>query len=94
MREASWKNLWAMKATFRGFDMAYGLRINMWKSKLYGIGTDNHFLQEASQFMECNMDKIPFNFLGVKVDFWKPVVSVIKSKLSSWKGVFLSVGGR
>lgn len=98
---AKWKIFKAMKAIFRRFEMAYRLRINMWKRKLYGIGIKDRFLQEASQFMEFKVDNIPLKFLGVtvggnpgRVDIWKLVVPVIKLKLSSWKGRFLSMDGR
>lgn len=42
--EASWSNLWASKSILKGFEMIPGLRINMWKSKIYGIGVREHFL--------------------------------------------------
>lgn len=46
--EGSWSNLWALKAILRGFERVSGLRINMWKSKIYGVGIDQYFLQAAS----------------------------------------------
>lgn len=45
--DGSWSNLWAINSILRGFEMAYGLRINMNKSKLYGIGLSPHFMLAA-----------------------------------------------
>lgn len=28
------------------------------------------------------------------MSFWNPVMNAMKSKLSSWKSIFLSIGGR
>lgn len=79
--EGSWINYWATKVLLCGFEMVSGLRVNIWKSKLYGIGVDDFFLQAASQFLCCKLDSVPFKFLGVivggnprKVGFWKPIL--------------------
>ncbi|XP_058765470.1 uncharacterized mitochondrial protein AtMg00310-like [Vicia villosa] len=73
----------------------------MWKSKLYAIGTDHHFMQAASQFLTCKLDKIPFKFLGLVVGdnprrtkFWTPILANLKARLSPWIGRLLSIGGR
>lgn len=42
--EGLWFNLWAIKSIIRGFEMVYGLRINTWKSNLYGVGIEEHFM--------------------------------------------------
>lgn len=72
----------------------------MYKSKLYRIGVDNHFLQAASQFIACKVDAIPFKFLGIKVkgnhmrgDFWNPMTPISRARLSSWKGRFVDQFG-
>lgn len=73
----------------------------MWKSKLYGCDVYDQFLQAAASFMSCRIDRIPFIFMGlivggnhISIIFWKPVVDIMKSKLSDWKGRLLSIGGR
>ena len=47
------------------------------------------------------MEKVPFLYLGLHIGnqprhlkFWEPVLSRFKSRLSGWKGHFLSLGGR
>lgn len=40
--------LWALKALFRGFEMVSGLKINMTKNKLFGIGMAAYDLEVSS----------------------------------------------
>lgn len=96
--EGSWQNLWTIEPILRGFEMVSGLRINLCKSKTYGIGVNDHFKQ-ASQFLLCCIYKIPFKFLGIHVDSnprrcdcLRPVVEGIRRKISTWRGRFLSTG--
>jgi hypothetical protein len=35
--EPTIKNLWTLKAIFRGFEMVFGLKVNFWKSSLMGV---------------------------------------------------------
>lgn len=81
--------------------MITGLRINMWKSKLYAVGIDNYFMHVANQFLTCKLDKIPLKFLGIvvggnprRIKFWNPILAKLKAKLSPWFGKLLSIGGR
>ncbi|CAK8562999.1 unnamed protein product [Lathyrus sativus] len=55
----------------------------------------------ASQFLACKSILLPFKFLGLSVGgnhrqlaFWRPIISYIRKRLSSWKGRLLSIGGR
>lgn len=93
MGESSWDNVWALIANLRAFEMLSGLRINTWRSKLYGYGVDDYFLGVTASFMSCRIYKIPFTFLGIYVggnhkliNFWKTVVNIVKAKLSTWNG--------
>ncbi|MCH92408.1 cytochrome P450 [Trifolium medium] len=40
-----------------------GLKVNFFKSKLYGINLEEHFMAAASAFLHCGVDFIPFRFL-------------------------------
>lgn len=57
-----------IKALLRGIGMVSGLSINMVKSKLYGVGIREKFMQDASLFLSCKRDKVPFKLLGIYVD--------------------------
>lgn len=82
------------------FGMVSGSRVNMWKSKLYVIGIDDYFLHDASQFLCCKLDTIPFKFFGIsvggnprRVNFWNLILVSVREKLSPWIGRLLSIGG-
>ncbi|XP_058774309.1 uncharacterized protein LOC131648579 [Vicia villosa] len=99
--EGSWRNLWAIKSILRGFEMIFGLKVNMGKSNLYGIGLEKSFILAASQFLMCKIGKFPFKFLGVmvggnhrRISFWNPILAAMKAKLSPRIGRFLSIGER
>ncbi|CAI8613253.1 unnamed protein product [Vicia faba] len=81
--------------------MVSGLKVNFFKSKLYGINISGEFMLAASQFLFCCIDQIPFKFLGIQVGInprrccaWKSVVEGLKKRMSGWKARSLSIGGR
>ena len=85
----------------RCFYLISGLKINIQKSKLFGIGVDCMELENMSRVVGCGVSKIPFNYLDLpvgcnmaKIDAWKWVVDKFIYKLSNWKVRTLSVGGR
>lgn len=47
--------------------MTSGLRINLNKSKLYGIYSASYCMEASSTFLGCKIDKLPFKFLGFLV---------------------------
>ncbi|XP_058721855.1 uncharacterized protein LOC131593384 [Vicia villosa] len=99
--DGSWKHLWAIKAVLRGFEMVSGLGINFNKSKLIGVNINSRFLDVATSFLSCKREDKEFSFLGIligsnprRAKFWSPLVDNIRRRLSSWKGKWLSFGGR
>ncbi|GKU96320.1 hypothetical protein SLEP1_g9570 [Rubroshorea leprosula] len=55
----------------------------------------------AASALNCKAGKTPFIYLGLPVggnphrhSFWKPVIEKFRSKLASWKGKLLLIGGR
>lgn len=98
---ASWENLWSMKAIFRCFELIFGLKANFQKSSIFGLNVDHCFLMAAADFLHCRIDSLPFVYLGLPVganprraETWRPIIDKVKRRLSSWKGKFLSFGGR
>jgi hypothetical protein len=65
--ETSVDNLLAIKAVLRGFEMASGLKVNFWKSCLFGVNVSNDFLTMASDFLNCRLGHLPFKYLGLPV---------------------------
>jgi hypothetical protein len=78
-----------------------GLKVNFHKSELVGVNVNRSWLLEAAGMLNCRVTSLPILYLGLPVggdfrrlNFWEPVISHIKARLSSWKSKFLSFGGR
>ncbi|GKE78397.1 RNA-directed DNA polymerase, eukaryota, partial [Tanacetum coccineum] len=83
------------------FHMASGLKINLHKSKLTGIGVSKEDVDLAASTVGCSTFSPPFHYLGVKVGAtmsrlksWKEITTKVSSHLSKWKLKTLSIGGR
>jgi hypothetical protein len=99
--EGTWDNLWTIKTVLRSFELVSGLKVNFFKSKLYGVNLEDNFLQASLAFLHCGVDSIPFKFLGIPVGAnprrkttWLPILASMKQRLCTWKGRQLSIGGR
>jgi len=99
--EDSWCNVVIMKSILRGFEIASGLKINFHKSRLAGVNVQSNKLLCYSKFLNCNLMGTPFKYLGLEVggnprkkSFWDHVLSKLKTRLSVWKGRFLSLARR
>ncbi|XP_058767957.1 uncharacterized protein LOC131641677 [Vicia villosa] len=99
--EGDTANLWSMKATFRGFEFMWGLRITFNKRYLYEINVGDWFLEAASTFLTCRVCRFSFKFLGVKVggnprnlSMWKDLISFLRRRLAEWRGKNLNIAGR
>lgn len=78
-----------------------GLGVNLWNSNLYAINIKRNFTEATSTFLSCKVADIPFNFLGIKlgsnprrIDSWGFIVDTVKRRLTSWRSIQLSLGGR
>nr|KAJ0191956.1 hypothetical protein LSAT_V11C800414360 [Lactuca sativa] len=85
----------------RCFELSSGLKINMEKCKLYGLGVQNCELELVARTFNCTIDSFPFTYLGLpvgasmaRVTHWKPIIERFQAKLSRWKASTLSFGGR
>jgi hypothetical protein len=99
--EGNWDNLWTIKTILRSFEMVSGLKVNFFISKLYGINIEENFLRASSSFLHCDVESIPFRFLGIPVGAnprrratWIPIIESMRNRLNTWKGRNLSIGGR
>ncbi|XP_058726636.1 uncharacterized protein LOC131597999 [Vicia villosa] len=80
-------NIWWMKSILRGFEMMSGLRINFHKSKIYGVHVGDWIMEAASNFLACDIDYLPFKYLGIKIgdsprklNMWKDLIKHLKDK--------------
>nr|GEZ83543.1 RNA-directed DNA polymerase, eukaryota [Tanacetum cinerariifolium] len=81
--------------------LASGLKINLHKSKLMGIGINKEEIDLAASIVGCSTFSAPFKYLEVQVgasmsrlNSWNEVETKISSRLSRWKLKTLSIGGR
>ncbi|GJR86918.1 RNA-directed DNA polymerase, eukaryota, reverse transcriptase zinc-binding domain protein [Tanacetum coccineum] len=98
-----WKdsNIHILLNVLKCFFLASGLKINLQKSKLMGLGVSSNVVNSAANLMGCSILQLPFNYLGVKVGCnmsyigsWDDVISKVSTRLSKWKIKSLSIGGR
>ncbi|KAJ0754284.1 putative RNA-directed DNA polymerase [Helianthus annuus] len=85
----------------RCFHLCSGLKINLSKSKLFGVGVQPREVEEMGEMIGCGVDSFPCKFLGLNVGAnmnryanWRPVFEVFEKRLSLWKASLLSIGGR
>ncbi|GKC61705.1 RNA-directed DNA polymerase, eukaryota, partial [Tanacetum coccineum] len=93
-------NLSTIVNVLKWFHLASGLKINLHKSKLMGIGISHDVVVSAAKSIGCPIFHNPFNYLGVKVggimsrlSSWDDVVTKLSARLSKWKHKSLSIGG-
>ena len=98
--DGSESSVWCLKAILRSFELVSGLKINFAKSNVIGLNIDDFMLNGISSFLACNVDELPFKFLGVPVGgnprregIWKDVIDSVKARLSQWRSLKLSMGG-
>ncbi|KAJ0878597.1 putative RNA-directed DNA polymerase [Helianthus annuus] len=85
----------------RCFHVCSGLKINLNKSSIFGIGVSTEDIIETASWIGCRVDSIPFKYLGLtvganmnRINNWRPVYDIFEKRLSLWKAALLSIGGR
>lgn len=83
------------------FYLVSGLKLNLHKSNLYGIGLPFHRVEDMTGITGCSPACIPFSYLGLPVWAnmnrgvnWNPVTQRFQKRLANWKVNLLSMGGR
>ncbi|GKU98552.1 hypothetical protein SLEP1_g11544 [Rubroshorea leprosula] len=99
--KATKENVWELKGILRAYELVSGLKINFNKSQLVGIGVEDAWLNKMSWVLSCKIGVLPIKYLGITVGgsskrtaFWKPLIEIFERKLASWRGRYLSLGGR
>ncbi|KAJ9553481.1 hypothetical protein OSB04_017526 [Centaurea solstitialis] len=97
-RTSNLKNLLKILECFQRMS---GLKINVSKSKNFGVGVPDEEVSSWATSVGCKYGKLPFSYLGLpvgnsmrKIDHWKEAIGKIKKRLNSWKARFVSFGGR
>ncbi|GJT92047.1 hypothetical protein Tco_1080892 [Tanacetum coccineum] len=83
------------------FYLVSGLRLNLSKSNLHGIGVTSHEVSRLANITGCAAARIPFRYLGLpvgsnmgRIQNWNEMIQRVKHRLSKWKVNLLSIGGR
>nr|GEV20640.1 RNA-directed DNA polymerase, eukaryota [Tanacetum cinerariifolium] len=93
-------NLSTIVNVLEWFHLALGLKINLYKSKIMGIGIPHDVVALAARSTGCSTLHTPFKYLKVKLggimsrlSSEDDVVAKLSSRLSKWKLKPLSIGG-
>lgn len=99
--EWSESNFLNLNRILRCFFIASGLKVNLSKSKVFGVGVEHEELSRLAGILNCEPAAFPSTFLGLPIGAnmslcrnWKTVIDKFQSKLSKWKSSMLSFGGR
>ncbi|GJT60613.1 putative RNA-directed DNA polymerase, eukaryota, reverse transcriptase zinc-binding domain protein [Tanacetum coccineum] len=83
------------------FYLASGLKINISKSNLYGVGVSSDDTESIAVGTGCSYSNLPFSYLGLpigsnmnRIANWNSLIERFKIRLSGWKANMLSLGGR
>nr|GEY49823.1 RNA-directed DNA polymerase, eukaryota [Tanacetum cinerariifolium] len=101
MGEWSDSNLRGIIYILKCFFLASGLKINIQKSQVLGVGVPRSSVESMASSLCCSIMEKKFRYLGVMVGermsrykAWDDVVLKLKTRLSMWKAKTLSIGGR
>ncbi|GJT54284.1 hypothetical protein Tco_0989338 [Tanacetum coccineum] len=82
------------------FYLASGVRINIPKSNLYGIGVSNDEISFLASRTGCVACSFPFTHLGLPIganmnltSSWSVLIDRFQKRLALWKANLLSIGG-
>nr|GEY84655.1 RNA-directed DNA polymerase, eukaryota [Tanacetum cinerariifolium] len=91
----------ANEGLFKVFFLASGLKINIHKSQVFGVGITRSLVMQAAASIGCAAMQSQFRYLGVMVGecmsrhkAWTDTVLKLRSRLCNWKVKTLSIGGR
>ncbi|GJT86680.1 RNA-directed DNA polymerase, eukaryota [Tanacetum coccineum] len=99
--EWSGSNLQSIVNILNSFFLASGLKINILKSQVMGVGVPHNIVVQAVDLIGCTVMRSPFCYLGVMVgecmsrrSAWASTVHKLQLRFSKWKVKTLSIGGR
>ncbi|XP_023768340.1 uncharacterized protein LOC111916920 [Lactuca sativa] len=94
-------NLKNLARIIRCFHVSSGLKVNLSKSKVFGIGVSDRELTSSASVLGCDTCAFPFTYLrfpvGANMNLiksWKPIIDSVQVRFSYWKANTLSIGGR
>ena len=99
--KASLELLQNLKIILLVFRQVSSLKINLEKSSIVGIDTNQEMVSRLASVLDCQETKWPLSYLGLplggnpnSIGFWNPVIEKVARRLDGWKKAYLSLGGR
>ena len=82
------------------FQAFTGLKVNVGKSEIVLIGKVSN-IQSLASILQCRVVSLPMTYLGMPLgtsyktaSIWNLILERMEKKLSCWKRLYLSKGGR
>ncbi|KAL4333365.1 hypothetical protein GQ457_07G003570 [Hibiscus cannabinus] len=89
------------KRLLRLFGLCSGLKLNMKKTKLFGVNVADTVLSKWANKISCHCDVLPTDYLGLPLgvtrnskELWNPILQKFQIRFAGWKMKALSFGGR
>ena len=98
--DASREQSLSIRLALSCFQAFTSLKVNVGKSEIVLVGEVNNLVALAS-ILQCRVGSLPMKYLGMPLgtsfktaSIWKPILEKMEKKLSGWKHLYLSKGGR
>ena len=98
--DASSEQLLSIRLMLSCFQAFTGLKVNVGKNEIVPIREVNN-LDALANILHCKVGSLPMKYLGMPLgtsfkttSIWNPILEKMEKKLSGWKHLYLSKGGR
>ena len=98
--DASREQLLSIRLVLSCFQAFTSLKVNVGKSEIVPVGEVNN-LDALANILQCRVDSLPMKYLGMPLgtyfktaSIWNLILEKMEKKLSRWKCLYLSEGGR
>ena len=98
--DASREQLLSIRLALFCFQAFTGLKVNVGKSEIVPVGEVNN-LDALANILQYRVGSLPMKYLGMTLgtsfkitSIWNPILEKMEKKLSGWKRLYLSKGGR
>ena len=98
--DASREQIMSIRLALTCFQAFTGLKVNVGKSEIVPVGEVRN-IQSLANILQCRVGSLPMTYLGMPlgtlyktVSIWNPILQRVEKKLSGWKRLYLSMGGR
>ena len=97
--DASREQLLSIRLAMSCFQAFTGLKVNVGKVEIVPVGEVNNLIELAS-ILQCRAGSLPMKYLEMPLgtfktaSIWNPILEKMEKKLSGWKRLYLSKGGR